>query len=221
VLGYEIEHPSTLTMRWVFPEIFITRDYEIDRSASVRRIVDAGANIGVAAIFFRDAFPDAEIICFEPDPRAYAYLLRNLERNGIDGVTAYNVALGSTRSSAALYVKADIQDTCQSLSRTFAESVAATPPLEIEVTVAPLSDYVDGPVDLMKIDVEGSELELLRGARDILAMTRQVVMEYHRLPDNPLHEVLAVLADAGHQYEVVRPVEERIGSVSFIRSRRP
>jgi FkbM family methyltransferase len=221
VLGYEIAYPSAEAMRWIFGEIFINRDYEIAPDSRVERIVDAGANIGLAAIYFRDAYPDAEIICFEPDPRAYEYLVRNIEHNKLKNVEARHLGLADGRDTATLYVNATKQDTRQSLSPEFATARAdggAT--RRIEVQTAPLGEEVTGSIDILKVDVEGSELKLLRGAGDLLSTVRHVVMEYHQLPDNPLHKVLEILADAGHVYEIAAPLSAEFGTVTVIRTGR-
>jgi FkbM family methyltransferase len=222
VLDYELSYPNVSSLRWIFGEIFINRDYAPPEGMDVRHIVDAGANIGVATIFFRDLYPDAEIVCFEPDPRAFAYLKRNLETNGIERVTAHNVGLAESRGRAQLYVNPSGPGTRQSVSRSFADAVLpGMDPLELDIELAPLSDYLDGNVDVLKLDVEGSELAALRGAGDALRRIRSVLMEYHRVPEAPLHEVLELLASAGHDYELLTPVPAQLGGVAVIRSRLP
>jgi FkbM family methyltransferase len=221
VLGYELSYPDVTSLRWVFGEIFINRDYAPPEGMKVRHIIDAGANVGVATIFFRDLYPDAEIVCFEPDPRAFAYLKHNLETNGIQRVTAHNIGLAESRQRGQLYVNPKGPGTRQSVSRSFADAVLpGEEPLELDIELAPLSDYVDRSVDVLKLDVEGSELATLRGAGDALRLIRSVFMEYHRVPEAPLHEILELLASAGHEYELLTPVPAELGAVAVIRSHR-
>jgi FkbM family methyltransferase len=222
VLGYRLSYPSVGSMRWIFGEIFISRDYEPPPGLPVRKVVDAGANVGTATLFYKHRFPDAEVMCFEPDPRAFEYLKRNVEDNGIDGVTLHNIGLAESRRSAQLFVDPKGPGSRQSVSRDFAESVMKeTEPLALNIELAPLADYVIGNVDVLKIDVEGSELAALRGAGDALERIGSIFMEYHRVPEAPLHEILGLLADAGHEYELVTPVSAKLGAVGVLRSVKP
>src|SRR5690242_20280412 len=67
--GFQVYYTDLETLRWLFEEIFIDRDYEPPTGSVIRSIVDAGANIGLSTLYFRQRFPDAIIECFEPDPR--------------------------------------------------------------------------------------------------------------------------------------------------------
>jgi FkbM family methyltransferase len=222
VLGYTLSYSDVTSLRWIFGEIFINRDYEAPAELDARHIVDAGANVGIATVFFKDRYPGAEITCFEPDPRTFKHLKHNLEVNGIEGVTAHNIGLADERQRAQLWVHPTVQDSRQSVSRAFAGAgLSGDELLALDIELAPLSDFVSGSVDILKMDVEGSELVALRGARDILRDTRSVFMEYHRVPEAPLHEVLELLASAGHDYEIATPVAARPGAVAVIRSTRP
>jgi FkbM family methyltransferase len=220
VLGYQLAYTDVTSLRWIFGEIFISRDYEPPADMDVGKIVDAGANVGIATIFFKERYPDAEIMCFEPDPRAYACLARNLEANRIQGVTAHNVGLAETSRRGRLFVNPTVQNSCQSVSHAFADAVSrGEEPLdELDIRLEPLSNYVDGRIDVLKVDVEGSELALLRGAGDSLRNVRSIFMEYHRVPEAPLHEVLRLLAEAGHDYELQTPISAKLGAVGVIRS---
>jgi FkbM family methyltransferase len=218
VMGLTVSYPSVETMRWVYPEIFLNRDYATAPDFEARRIIDAGANIGLATLFFRLEHPAAEIVCFEPDPRAYQYLERNLQRNEIKGVVAHNVGLGERRQQASLFVRPDELDSCQSLSQGFAAAVNDEEPVSISVEIAPLSDYLDGSVDLLKLDVEGAELAALRGAGKALSSIRRIIMEYHRAPESPLGEVLTILAESGHRSEMPIGPGVEVGAVAMIRT---
>ena len=220
VLGYTLSYSDVTSLRWIFGEVFINRDYAAPADLDVRHIVDAGANVGIATVFFKERYPGAEIICFEPDPRTFALLKHNLEVNGIEGVTAHNIGLADERRRAQLYVHPTVQDSRQSVSRAFAGAgLSDGEPVALDIELAPLSDFTSGSVDILKMDVEGAELAALRGAGDILRDTRSVFMEYHRVPEAPLHEVLELLASAGHDYEIATPVGATPGAVAMIRSR--
>jgi len=127
-------------------------------------VLDVGASRGQFALFSRQTFPDAEIICFEPQPGPAAEL-----RNVIgDEVTLIGSALGPEPGTATMNISA--QDDSSSLlaigSRQVAEFPGTGTDHTIEVPVSTLDSSVTHPIArpcLLKIDVQGFELDVLRG----------------------------------------------------------
>jgi len=185
-----IERMSTVTFR--FPESVpviggrmargtdvVARWYGEDGGAEpvslemVRRLldeggvfVDVGANIGaftVAAALV--AGPDGIIHSFEPATTTRQLLHETLELNGLSSrVTVHPVAASSTSGRRRFYTHE--VDLLSSLGQ--GPLHAGTNFTEVEVELCTLDERIAGPVDLMKIDVEGFEPEVLRGARDLI-----------------------------------------------------
>src|SRR5687768_1377938 len=63
----------------VFKKIFIVREYNFKFKKEINTIIDAGANIGLSAIFFANRFPAAKIIAIEPERSNYDLLLENIK----------------------------------------------------------------------------------------------------------------------------------------------
>ena len=136
-------------------------------------VVDAGANIGVAALYFRALYPGAELHCFEPASENFALLERNL--GSFDGVELNQAAVGAQAGELELHLNPHAAT--HSL-------IDAQEGGETEVVpVLDLASYLDERnierVDLLKVDVEGSELDLLRGLGRHLARVRVIVGEMH------------------------------------------
>src|SRR5688572_4216031 len=53
---------------FTFRQIFVNTEYEFDFVGTPETIIDAGANIGLAAVYFINRFPGSKIICLEPEP---------------------------------------------------------------------------------------------------------------------------------------------------------
>jgi len=79
------------TDRFVFEQIFLDGDYELPFYLSPRLILDAGANVGFASIFFANKYPGSAIIALEPDPANFNALMRNTR--GYSQIVPIRVAL--------------------------------------------------------------------------------------------------------------------------------
>jgi FkbM family methyltransferase len=141
--------------------------------------LDVGANLGwYSLLLSRLSAPGAEIFAFEPDPKCFELLRRNLARNGATGVQALNVALGERGGMAVLHrYKAS---NCG--RHTLLEG--STSGDTVEVPVMTLESFWrerglgERRVSLLKIDVEGFEYFVLRGAGEVLGRCRRIVLEY-------------------------------------------
>jgi FkbM family methyltransferase len=139
--------------------------------------VDVGANVGMFAI--RQARRGAHVYAFEPNPSCYKRLSRAVVENGRTGdVSIFNYAVGQTIGVGALSVP---NDRTALGSITSVDAAAAVPPSAVRITSLDsiLPALGVERVDLLKVDAEGSELEVLRGASRTLRTTERVVLEYH------------------------------------------
>ncbi len=131
-------------------------------------VVDVGANIGVFAS--RAAMLGARVRAFEPNHGPYARLLQTMRANGLQ-VTARPVAVGARRGWATL--------TGDEVSTTTGAIAPTGTGLRVPVVTLD-EELADVPhVDLLKIDTEGGEADVLRGAIQVLRRTTRVVAEYH------------------------------------------
>lgn len=136
-------------------------------------LFDAGANIGLFSLAAGRKLQGqlAAIYAFEPCPSTFAILEKNLLLNGLTNVHTVRAALSDQTGEANLYVNAALKDALNSLenpSHADAEVVAR----ELVETIT-LDDFVAkeriARVDIMKVDVEGAELLVFRGGRNLLA----------------------------------------------------
>jgi len=143
--------------------------------------VDVGANIGNHAVFF-GKFLAERLVCVEPHPDLVPILSRNLDMNGVAGAALLPVAAGYRAGPA--YISRTKELTHKNIAATQLEEVR--PDGGVEVQTAPLDALLDGVragfgsrrITCVKIDVEGMELDVLRGATEILQNDRpQLVIE--------------------------------------------
>lgn len=182
-------------------EVFLKGDYVFKTENPTPLIIDAGGNIGITTLFFKNRFPNSRVIAFEAARRNYELLVRNVDDNNLKDVQVVFGALGTetgtrtlffnTRNPGGSTMHADVANSKREKAFT-AE----------EVPALRLSDYITEPVDLLKLDVEGGEGEILEDLeeRGVLGHIKEIVMEYHANESNPANALVALLErlERGH-----------------------
>lgn len=144
-------------------------------SEGAQTAVDIGANRGVYSWWF--AQQSSNPVAFEPNAS-----VANLLRTALKNVTVHEVALSDTAGTAEFSVPTmdGKPNSYRGTLRPLEDSDAST----ITVETAPLDSIGLENVDFLKIDVEGAELEVLRGGRDTIARDQPIVLieaeERHR-----------------------------------------
>ncbi len=192
----------------VFKQIFVDKEYSplVDLIKSkglgseIKTIIDAGANIGLAAIYFSNEFSNSnKIICIEADQNNTQILLKNSADFGLSAkVRILNKALWS-KSNLKLAISNEFRDgqnwskavKLNSSSENFIESISFSDIL--------LDEGVD-IVDILKIDIEGAEVELFESHAWL-----QLLLERVKFMAIEIHEEVFSLSDA----------IERLHSVNF------
>ena len=139
---------------------------EITRmAASGGLLVDVGANIGYYSILWAAARSENRAIAFEANPRALSFLGRNVSKNSLSArIDIQKAAVGERSGKARFYPGPDDQTGWGGFSLAPGEGC-------IEVPVISLDDFFrDDPrhVDILKVDVEGADLWVLKGAAGLL-----------------------------------------------------
>jgi FkbM family methyltransferase len=132
--------------------------------------VDVGASIGFITV--RAARRAGHVIAIEPHPVRFAFLERNVELNGLTNVTCLNYAAGAEQSTIALY---DVDPTLG--PHPLDVSTQPGPGRRHDVPLRRLDDLVGEEAELVKIDVEGDELEVVLGAARLLRSKPLLVVE--------------------------------------------
>jgi len=169
--------------------------------------VDVGANIGhMTSIMAMQAGPSGQVISFEPHPVLYKELQYNVtawkQNPNIAPITTYNVALSNNVGSARLAVPADYESNhgvCSIADNT--EDSSTTTYFEVAVTTLTAIIEQNRQISFLKIDVEGHELMVLKGAESLLAsgQIRDILFEEHGTLPTPVTTLLQ-----GHGYQLYR-----------------
>jgi len=207
ICDYKVGYLDGSSMLQLFREIFVNRLYDLPITSQKPRIIDCGSNIGMSILFFKQNYPEAVITGFEPHPLVFDMLSENVNRNNLADVTVHRMALGETKGATEFYVD---QKQPGALNMSIFQGTGQSP---IIVPVGQLSTYIEGEVDLLKLDIEGAEEMVLRELADHgkLQEIAQIACEYHHHRDrniDSLSKTLAILEEAGFGYhlDAYRPI---------------
>jgi FkbM family methyltransferase len=192
---WELEYRHPRAFASTVELLFRDRIYDVDGLAPPGVIIDGGSWLGLSALHWRRLFPGARILAFEPDPELFAVLTRNLARNGASDVRAHNVALAGREGELEFLATGTDAGSLR---------VRSAPGRITTVPAQTLSGHVREPVSLLKLNIEGSEWEVLDELGDRLALVDQVLIEYHGFNELPqtLHRILGRLDEHGFTYIV-------------------
>jgi FkbM family methyltransferase len=155
-------------------------------------VVEIGANIGVHCIPLARKCAPGPLFAFEPQPRVFQVLCANLVRNELGNVFAYPEACGEVEGWAT--IPPLDYDAAQNYG---AVSLQPTGEPGIRVRVIALDSLQLATLGLLKIDVEGFEPMVLRGARQTIARCRPVIYVENDRPEQQ-GEVIGLLTEMGY-----------------------
>ncbi len=154
--------------------VIYTRLYEPEYTIFLRKhlqsggsILDVGAHMGLFTLQLAHLFTGGA--CFEPAEDTFAALVRNIRLNKLDSIAAVRSAIGSSDGEARLMIVESFGGT----NRVDARGTMTVPMQTLDSYLArhPLS----APLSLLKIDVEGGEMDVLDGARRLLDRDRGAI----------------------------------------------
>lgn len=171
-------------------------------------ILDLGANIGLAAVYFAGLRPHARLILVEPDAANLSLLRRNLSPS-IDG-TIYEGFAARADGFAGISREGDSWE-----FRKVDTPTASDERIRCFSVPTILHDTGVSCIDLLKCDIEGSEAELFADCRDWISRVRHLIVEVHR-PYSP-QRLYEDLKDCGWDFEVAQERSAGPHWVCFLR----
>ena len=181
-----------------YEDIFVWECYDFPCDHPSPTIIDGGANVGAATIWWLARWPKARVVAFEPDPHVFEALAWNIRFLG--SVELHKCALSGGDSSVFWSEGTDAGRLGSAEEE--ADRVIRVP------TIA-LSEVLDrlGSVDLLKLDIEGAETEVLEEAEEGLRRVGRIFVEYHSLEGRQqrLDSLLLLLQRQRFRYYIESP----------------
>lgn len=136
-------------------------------------VLDIGGNIGFYSLSLAKQFPTSQFHAFEPIPKTFAQLKRNLEMNELPNVHIHNFGLSNEKKALTFYFYPEGSGNASSARLSERDSVE-----EVACSVITVDEFArerNLRVDFIKCDVEGAELLVFQGANAVLDTHRPVV----------------------------------------------
>ena len=137
-------------------------------------VIDLGANVGAAALYFGTLYPDAQIASFEPSPSNYRYLVENVGH--FPHIKTFNIGLLDEVRESHLFLG---ENHCLQHSIVPSNNVGEKfEVVNLQRALFVLQDIVRGR-GVLKLDTEGCEVPILRDISGLLSFVDVVYVEYH------------------------------------------
>lgn len=171
-------------------EIFTNHCYYCEFDNDTPLIIDAGAHIGLTTLYFKHLYPESQILSIEPHPLNFKFLQKNCLENRVSNVELRNLALTNNSSSHVTLFADQEQDWLMSSSvfagawNGFQEGMIpiSVPSARLsELIIEKLRPHQRNKIDLLKLDVEGSEWDLIAdlSKNNLLAKIERIIVEVH------------------------------------------
>jgi FkbM family methyltransferase len=199
IFGKQYFFVDSASFIFIYEEIFRKQIYKFKCEHANPIIIDAGANIGLAILYFKKLFPNANITAFEPDENVFQVLQKNMDSFGFKDVNLIKKGLWTEETE--LSFNAEGADAGRILTSQQDTKV-------IKIQTVKLSDYLkNNKIDLLKIDIEGAEFEVLKEAEAYLKNVQNMFVEYHSFvgKEQYLAELLQILKGAGFRININTP----------------
>ena len=159
----------------VVDQVFYQKDYDISLDFDPKVILDCGANIGLASIFFKNKYPNSTVISIEPEKDNFSILTKNLmpynniysEKKGLWSESCnLEIIQGEDNLPWSFYVKPT--------------AIKADNTIEAISIFEIIKEYKLKEIDILKIDIEGSEENLFeKNVEEWLPFVKVIIIELH------------------------------------------
>jgi FkbM family methyltransferase len=165
--------PKT-TDYYTFDQVFLRDQYNIDLPFVPKTIIDAGANIGLASVYFAHKFPNAKIVAIEPSSANYSIVQKNIAN--YPQVTAFCMGLWSKDTYLEI-IDTSLNENAFMVQETTAANPKALQAISINSIINSNNWQT---IDILKMDIEGSEKEVFEFNYETwLPKTKAIIVEMH------------------------------------------
>ena len=185
-----------------YREHFHQEIFRFESRSSSPLIIDCGANMGLVSVYFKSIFPNARIIAFEPDPLCFSAASVNCSQ--LPNVTLHQVAVWKENGTLSFSRVGVVGGYVSALASNSSSSSS------VNVSAVRLRDFLIEPVEFLKLDIEGSEFDVLADCEHNLHYVRRMFVELHSFSGRPqrLGEAISIIERAGFRIHAHGSLQE-------------
>lgn len=183
---------------WQYKQIYVDQCYKFESETAKPVIIDCGANVGLSAYYFANLFPSASILAFEADEEIHQCLRANVKKFSF--VQPIHKAVWINNDGVQFSSEGADGG---AVSNALSSKTVSVPSIALKDILSQFEQ-----IEMLKIDIEGAEVEVVRSVKDDLKKCKNVFIEYHSFPNKEqhLHELLFILASNDFRYYVKEEV---------------
>jgi FkbM family methyltransferase len=196
LLHYDLQFADLLTLCPPWEDLFVRQMHRVASSHPTPRILDAGAHVGLATLYFKRLYPHARITAYEADPMLHALLVENLRRNGAADVEAVHAAVWTENGTVDFRCEGADSGTIEQFAGDLRGVARSVPSVRLRHLLEA------EPIDLLKLDIEGAELDVLADCRSALRSVGALLLDVHEFDPSSrrMPAILDILAATGFTY---------------------
>ncbi len=201
---WKISYVNEAELDEMLSELYAKKYYLFSTTKKSPVIFDVGALIGETALFFKDQYPGAKITAFEPSPRSFKLLKKNVSQNNIKNIRLINAAVAGKSGKMDFYIDRDPNNPW-GRGDTLKKTNLLSSQTAIRVPAVRLSKYIKSEIDLLKLDIEGAETEVIQEIEPKLKYIRNLILEFHYsiyTPENSFQTIMTILKKHGFTLKV-------------------
>jgi FkbM family methyltransferase len=169
--------------------------YRFVAEGDAPRVFDCGAGIGLSVLYFKKLYPESQITAFEPDPEVFELLKSNCAAWGANDVRLIPAAVWNCETTITF--SRDVYSVGRIADRAIGDDI-------LRVRACRLRDHLTGPADLLRLNIEGAEVDVLLDCADLLEQVQNLIVDYHSLVERPqrLDTLMGILTKAGFRMHI-------------------
>ena len=191
-------------------KIFFFGEYETQTNLILKKyikdddiVIEAGANMGSETLLISKMLTKGHIYCFEPNPYVFNRLKINISINELANVDAYDCALGESDKQISFNIYPT--NFCNAgMSSKYMETSNTN---KITVTQKTLDSFVKenniGKVDFIKMDIQGSEMDMINGAAATIAAFKPIIFTEACEPYNNVNQLYEKITQYGYNVYLI------------------
>lgn len=195
--GKKIKVPTATAFLHSVDEIFQEKCYLFNTNSRDPYIIDCGSNIGLSILYFKQEYPNARIVGFEPDPKLFEMLEFNIKSSfGYKDVELNQGAVWVNDDELEFFIDG-------TLSGSLVVDFDKKNQLQ-KVQAFDIKRYLGKKVDFLKLDIEGAESNIILDIRSHLKNVNKLFFEFHDIKDKKqnLGHLLELLTQEGFKYYI-------------------